>query len=74
MGARVRTISRCLLESSEGGAELAHGGVGDGLPDRLVDLLAHVRRQLVHRASRCRCAPTRPPSITITLARSMSDS
>lgn len=67
--AHVRTISR-LLESSEGGAELAHGGVGDGLADRLVDLLAHVRRQLVHGArGRAHAPTTRPPNMSITLGK-----
>ena len=59
--------SACLLESGERGAELVHGGVGDGLADRLVDLLAHVRRQLVHRAGRraCRTTSAGPPGIWV---------
>lgn len=42
----------CLLELGEGGAELVDGVLCDGLPDRLVDLLAHVRWQLAHGAGR----------------------
>lgn len=39
----------CLLESGEGGAQLADRRVGDRLPYGLVDLLTHVRREVAHR-------------------------
>lgn len=56
-----------LLESCEGRAEFVHGRAGDGLPDRLVDLLPHVRRELVHGVGRSlRVRPTtRPPSVVL---------
>lgn len=53
-----------LLEARERWAEFVDGGVGDGLPDGLVDLLSHVRGQLVDGAGRRahRAAAARPPT------------
>lgn len=54
-----------LLELGEGGAELVDGGVGDGLAHRLVDLLPHVRRQLVHGADGRSRSGSRSPGVRI---------
>lgn len=69
----VRTGMSCagrvgLLEPCEGGAEFVDGGIGDGLAHRLVDLLLHVRRQLVHSAGRHgRAARPRAPGHVMLL-------
>lgn len=40
-------VYACLLEFARKHAgQLVHRRIGDRLPDRLIDLLAHVRRQL----------------------------
>lgn len=54
-----------LLELGEGGAELVDGGVGDGLPHRLVDLLPHVRRHLLHYADSRPRSGSRSPGVRI---------